>query len=258
MPLADSGPRRVLVIASVCSLPFLIAEDWFQVMKTVVGILKPGSAPEILAAEQGDYDARFRALFGEDDFDFVTYDVENNVFPENVQAADAWIITGSRHGVYEPHPWIKPLESFVQSIQAARRPLVGICFGHQIVAQALGGKVERAAHGWITGPQFYADAAGQQALINAWHRDQVVAVPPEAEVILTGENCPVAGLRYPGPIITLQAHPEFGQQYLLGLLKERGDSLPQAMRQHAEQRAAQYAPDLSAVLPLMRETLLGR
>lgn len=127
--------------------------------KTNIGILKPGSAPEKLAADQGDYDARFRLLLGDEAFRFTTYDVEHGVFPEGPTAADAWIITGSRHRVYENHPWITPLEQLVREIQAAQRPLLGICFGHQIVAQALGGRVERATE-WIAGPQCYRDAAG--------------------------------------------------------------------------------------------------
>src|SRR5690606_18764327 len=101
--------------------------------KIAVGILKPGSAPERLAASRGDYDSRFRTLLGEEIFDFVTYDVENGIFPDSATAADAWVITGSRHGVYEDHPWIAPLERFIREIQAAGRPLLGICFGHQIV-----------------------------------------------------------------------------------------------------------------------------
>lgn len=195
-----------------------------------IGLLKVGSAPAGLVAARGDYDMAFRALLAEEEFEFVTYDIEHDLFPESVTVADAWIITGSRHGVYEQHSWLAPLEQLIRDIQAARRPLVGICFGHQIVAQALGGRVERAACGWIAGPQRYRDEHGEIFYANAWHRDQVVEAPPGAEIIASGEECPVAGLKYDGPIMTLQPHPEFDETYFQGLLKERGAALPEALR----------------------------
>ena len=65
------------------------------------------------------------------------------MFPEGIHDADGWLITGSRHGAYEDHPWIPPLEEFIRDAYAAQVPLVGICFGHQIIAQAMGGKVEK-------------------------------------------------------------------------------------------------------------------
>jgi GMP synthase (glutamine-hydrolysing) len=223
--------------------------------KITVGILKPGSAPEKLAAAQGDYDDRFRVLFGQQSFDFVTYSIENGAFPKSATAADAWIITGSRHAVYEDHPWIRPLEALIQDIQAAGRPMVGICFGHQIVAQALGGKVQRAETGWIAGPQRYRDAMGNSFFVNAWHRDQVVEIPPGAEVFASAEGCPVAGLRYPGPILTLQPHPEFGPDYLIGLLEERGGNLPLELQDYVRRSAQEYPPDLHYVIDLLEHVL---
>ncbi|AYG61847.1 type 1 glutamine amidotransferase [Rhizobium jaguaris] len=223
--------------------------------KINVGILKPGSAPEKLAAIQGDYDARFRALLGEDAFAFATYDIENGVFPESATAADAWIITGSRHGVYEDHPWIAPLEQLIRDIQVTRRPLVGICFGHQIVAQALGGRVERAAAGWIAGPRRYRSAEGNSFFANAWHRDQVVGLPPEAEIIATGDGCPAAGLRYRRPILTLQAHPEFDTDYFLGLLAERGGALPEGQFETVRDKAHRCTLDLDYLARLLRDML---
>ncbi|MBS7543900.1 type 1 glutamine amidotransferase [Ancylobacter oerskovii] len=220
-----------------------------------IGILKTGSAPEGLLAAQGDYDACFRRLLADEAFAFATYDIEHGLFPEGPAAADAWIITGSRHGVYEDHAWIAPLEQLIRDIQAAGRPLVGICFGHQIVAQALGGRVERAA-GWIAGPQLYRDRDGNAFAVNAWHRDQVVELPPQAEVFASGEGCIFAGLSYPGPILTLQPHPEFGSDYVLGLLAERGATLPAPLQAHVE-TARTRSPDLGYLVPLLKGVLKG-
>lgn len=223
--------------------------------KLKIGILKPGSAPERLAASQGDYDALFRDLLQDDEFEFVTYDIENNVFPKSAFDADAWIITGSRHGVYEDHIWIAPLEKLIQYIQASSRPLVGICFGHQIIAQALGGRVERAAAGWIAGPQTYHDKTGNEFCANAWHRDQVVEAPANAEIVATGEGCSIAALRYAGPIFTLQAHPEFSPDYLLGLYAEKGQALPADLQAYVSTETGKRQPSLDYMIDAIKAVL---
>jgi GMP synthase-like glutamine amidotransferase len=223
--------------------------------KITVGILKAGSAPDRLSEAQGDYDAAFRSLLADDDLDFVTYDVEHGKMPDSIDAADAWLITGSRHGVYEDHSWLRPLEQFIRDVRAAGRPLVGICFGHQIVAQALGGQVERAAHGWIAGPQDYHDGDGTVIRLNAWHRDQVIRAPEGAESFLTGAGCPIAGLRFKEPILTLQAHPEFDQAYFRGLFDERGAALPESMRDHVERTATDSRLDRETTSVLIKSVL---
>ncbi|WP_349508948.1 type 1 glutamine amidotransferase [Agrobacterium vitis] len=225
-------------------------------MKTMIGILKPGAAPEKLAAEQGDYDALFRELLGEEEFEYVTYGVEKGIFPKDATVADGWIITGSRHGVYEEHDWIAPLEQFIRDIQQSRRPLVGICFGHQIVAQALGGRVERASHGWIAGPQKYTDVSGDEFCVNAWHRDQVVEAPAGAEIFASGEGCSIAGLKYGSNILTLQPHPEFSLKYLAGLFAERGAVLPEKVRKSILSGNGNGAVNQQYVAGLIRGVLM--
>jgi GMP synthase-like glutamine amidotransferase len=76
-------------------------------------------------------------------------------FPKDIHDCDGWLITGSRFGAYEDHPFIPPLEDFIRAAYAAHVPVVGICFGHQIIAQAMGGKVEKYAGGWSVGPTEY-------------------------------------------------------------------------------------------------------
>ncbi len=107
----------------------------------LIGILQCGHFPEDLQGESGDYDAMFERLLAGENFDYATYNVVDGDFPEGPEACDGWLITGSRHGAYEDHDWIPPLEDLIRAIRDAGRPLVGVCFGHQIIAQALGGKV---------------------------------------------------------------------------------------------------------------------
>ena len=190
----------------------------------LIGILQTGLAPEMLASEMGDYPDMFARLLSGNGFTFKTWRVVDGDFPASVHDADGWLITGSRHGVYEDHPWIPPLKDFIRTCFADRVPLVGICFGHQIVAQAMGGKVERYAEGWAVGPQDY-DFDGETLTLNAWHRDQVVEAPKGATVIATNDFCTNAALLYDDRALTVQAHPEFRPEFVDGLMQTRGKGL---------------------------------
>ena len=189
-----------------------------------IGILQTGLAPEALAPEMGDYPDMFARLLDGHGFTFRTWRVVEGEFPASVHDADGWLITGSRHGVYEDHPWIPPLEQFIRDAFAARVPVVGICFGHQIVAQAMGGKVERHAGGWAVGATDY-DFGGEKITLNAWHRDQVTKTPANAKVIATNDFCTNAALLYDDKALTVQAHPEFRPEFVDGLMKTRGKGL---------------------------------
>ena len=119
----------------------------------IVGILQTGRVPPALQDRFGDYDAIFARFLGDGPLTFETYLVLDGEFPESPMACDGWLITGSRHGAYENHVWIPPLEKFLKNAVKLSRPVVGICFGHQILAQALGGKVEKFSGGWSIGTE---------------------------------------------------------------------------------------------------------
>ncbi len=145
------------------------------------------------------------------DFEFVSYDVvDDGEFPADVHDADGWLITGSRHGAYEDLPWIAPLEEFIREAYAAHVPMVGICFGHQIIAQALGGKVAKFDNGWSVGPQRIRLRRNGNLALNAWHQDQVIDLPKGAKVIgATAISAKYAALVYGDRAYTVQPHPEF-------------------------------------------------
>lgn len=186
-----------------------------------IGILQTGHAPEEVLGTIGDYDAMFRRLLDGNGFDFVTFNVVDMEFPPDATACDGWIVTGSKHGAYEDHPFIPPLEALIREIYAADRPMLGICFGHQIIAQTMGGKVEKFKGGWIVGRRDYA-YRGQSLALNAWHQDQVVVAPPQAEIIGTSEASDHAALVYGDRIWTIQPHPEFGADMVDALATHRG------------------------------------
>ena len=189
-----------------------------------IGILQTGMAPDALKVDLGDYPDLFARLLADKGFSFETFRVVDGEFPASVNTCDGWLITGSRHGAYEDHAWIPPLEDFIRSAYAAHVPMVGICFGHQIVAQAMGGKVERHPNGWAVGATDY-DFGGKPLRLNAWHRDQVTQVPPMAHVIGRNDFCANAALLYDDRTFTVQAHPEFRPEFVNGLMETRGKGL---------------------------------
>jgi GMP synthase-like glutamine amidotransferase len=147
----------------------------------------------------------------------VPYAAETGQLPVSLDECDGWLCSPSRSSVYDDEPWIEGVAEMLREAIARERPFVGICFGHQLLAQALGGRVERAAAGWSVGVQRYEilehlepmqPAVAHCALI-ASHEDQVVEVPAAARVIARSEQCPVAGLAVGERIWTLQGHPEF-------------------------------------------------
>lgn len=187
----------------------------------LIGILQCGHFPEDLHGEVGDYGEIYQRFLAGRGFDFAVYPVCDDVFPDGAEACDGWLISGSKHGAYEGHPWIARLEALIRDIYASRRPLVGICFGHQIIAQALGGKVEKFDGGWAIGRKDYGFAEGTLAL-NAWHQDQIVSPPAEARLLASSDTCRYAALAYGDHVFTLQPHPEFGPPEMLGLLQVKG------------------------------------
>ncbi|MGQ7845937.1 type 1 glutamine amidotransferase [Granulosicoccus sp. 3-233] len=210
-----------------------------------LGILQAGRSPEELLEHHQDYNLMFEDLLGKDAFDYRHWPVLDGRFPDSVDDADAWLITGSRFGAYEDHAWIPPLEELIRGIYASGKPMVGICFGHQIIAQALGGKVEKYSGGWSVGRVEYkldedvfgtgnvADASSPALL--AFHQDQVVELPSDARNVGSSSFCKHAALIYDNRILTLQPHPEFDRDFIEGLLQTRGAILPEAIRTRAEQ-----------------------
>ena len=190
----------------------------------LIGILQTGLAPDALVDQMGDYPDMFARLLDGHGFTFRTFRVVDGAFPASVHDCEGWLITGSRHGTYEDHPWIAPLEQFICESFAAHVPMVGVCFGHQIIAQAMGGKVERYAGGWAVGATDY-DFGGQHLTLNAWHRDQVTLAPEGAKVVASNPFCANAALLYDDRAFTVQAHPEFRPEFIDGLMQTRGKGL---------------------------------
>lgn len=141
--------------------------------------------------------------------------------PENV---DGIIISGSEKGVYDKTPWMQPLRENLQLMRSAGVPMFGICFGHQIMADVFGGKAAKADQGFVTGTRHFNDRG---ANVNAYlaHQDQVIDVPPNAEVIASAAHCPVAALSYDFPALSVQFHPEYNREFARDLIDMFGAEL---------------------------------
>jgi GMP synthase-like glutamine amidotransferase len=187
-----------------------------------VAILKTGAPPPELAVEHGDYPAMFSAILGQD-VSTTTFDVQAGDLPDPT-AFDAAIITGSSAGVYDGDPWIASLLDWIRAAKGRTR-LIGICFGHQAMAQALGGQVRKSDRGWgvglhryeVASPEPWMRPASPLLAIPVSHQDQVVEKPADARVILRSAFTPFAGLAWNQDAISLQCHPEFSPAYAAAL-----------------------------------------
>ncbi len=191
-----------------------------------IGILQTGQSPDELRSDHGDYDTFFVDLLSGRGFEFETYKVLYGELPDDANMADGWIVTGSKFSVLEDHTWIKPLERFLQNAFHLDVPIVGICFGHQVLAQALGGKVEKHQDGWAVGPKAYQTSSGKKLRQLAWHQDQVTQVPASATVLAGNDFCQNAYLAYGDKAFTMQPHPEFTPAFMQDLVAARRSVLP--------------------------------
>lgn len=198
-----------------------------------IGILQCGPVPPELLPHTGTYSDMFQRLLAGRGFSFSTWNIYEMDFPHSIDVADGFLITGSRYGVYEDHPWLPPLEQTIKAIYLAPKPMVGVCFGHQIIAKALGGVVEKSAKGWGVGRMEYQWGDETRAL-NAWHQDQVITPPAGAQTVARNRFCEHAALLYGDRAFTVQAHPEFGREVMQGLINLRGDTVPEARLAYAQ------------------------
>ena len=157
------------------------------------------------------------------DDELVAYSVNAKGEPlPTVDAFDGLLVSGSEKGVYDDTPWNKPLRALLEETQAARKPIFGICYGHQIMADTFGGKAEKAGIGNVVGARTFETANGPLDA-HVWHQDQVTRVPPNATVTMSAAHCPVGGLDYEFPAKSVQFHPEYTQDHLRELFKRGRD-----------------------------------
>ena len=207
-----------------------------------IGILKTDAVRPEWVSEFGEYPDMFERLVlaADPSATFSVWDVEEGVYPSDsdVDTVDGFIITGSKSSAYADKEWIRNLERLVQELHAKRKKMVGICFGHQVIARALGGTVAKSDKGWGVGVNVYnvselpvqgddeirGGGSGFLKLV-ASHQDQVTVLPPGARTVVSNDHCENAGFIIGDHVLTLQGHPEFSAEYSEAIMAFRHDMI---------------------------------
>lgn len=208
-------------------------------MSIRIGLLQCDHVANDLIDTHGNYPEIFENLLlsVDQDIEVAIYDLTSDQFPVDLTACDGYLITGSQFSAYDDIAWIKKAQQLIRDLYQAKIPTVGICFGHQLMAEALGGKTTKASDkGWGVGVRSWNvqdkhDWMGEQALesfsLRVSHQDQVTTLPADAKVIASSEFCPIAGFKAGGHFLSFQGHPEFTADYTKALMSKRVERIGQ-------------------------------
>jgi GMP synthase-like glutamine amidotransferase len=217
-----------------------------------LGLLETDILDPDLAAGFGSYGQMFARWFDRlgGNLGYRYYQVQQGELPRDPAECDAYLITGSRAGVQDDLDWLPPLRAWLRDFHARGARLIGICFGHQLIADTLGGRAERSARGWGLGvraervhaahwpARFGAPPPATLRLLYS-HQDQVTRPPPGAVTFAGSDFCPHAALAIGDHILSFQGHPEFTRDYLRALLARRRQHLGEAAWRAALESLAQ-------------------
>jgi len=196
-----------------------------------IGLLECDHVRDELKHIAGDYRQMFPVLFLQvaPNWEFQFFDVCNGHFPESVDTCDVYICTGSKSSVYDDEEWISRLKEFVREIHSSKSFFIGICFGHQILGEALGGKVRKSDVGWCVGvhafeiikTEEWMDPGLSTVNLLMMCQDQVVRLPPASTLLASTADCPNAMFTVGENMLGVQAHPEFPKEYDQALMQLR-------------------------------------
>jgi len=201
-----------------------------------IGILQADSVLDEYQPAHGNYPDMFMRVLGaaaSESLDYAIYNVEAGEYPADIDECDGYIITGSRKSVYEQDDWILTLKEYVKTLNDARKKTVGICFGHQMMALALGGETRSADAGWGVGvqdfkiidQQSFMDPPCQEICLLCSHKDQVTRLPEDAKLLASSDYCPIGAFSVGDHFLAIQGHPEFLKPYAKNLMEMRREIL---------------------------------
>ncbi|RKF19944.1 GMP synthase [Alginatibacterium sediminis] len=207
-----------------------------------------------LQNEFGNYPESFANLFEAAgcELEIHTFRVLDGKYPSKLDLYDAFITSGSKFGVNDELDWIRELEKFVFRLHQEQRVLIGICFGHQLIAKVLGGLVEQANQGWGVGvhsskfyskPAWIGDAKDSFDLLVS-HQDQVTHLPNGASTLAGSDFCPNSLVQFSPRFLGVQGHPEFTADYSRALIKLRSESYSQDVMEQGLKSTYQHIDSL--------------
>ena len=196
-----------------------------------IGILETDTVDEGVDNIYGSYADMFKKLLTKADegLTYRIYQAYKYSLPNATDECDVYLITGSSYSVYDTENWINDLKEFIRQINKENKKLIGICFGHQIIAEALGGQVKKSDKGWGIGlmeskvlqHKNWMEPDRSYFYLLVTHQDQVISLPEEAVLIATNEFCINFGFMIKDHILTFQGHPEYEPEYLTYLMEKR-------------------------------------
>lgn len=200
-----------------------------------IGLLVCGHIRDELREKHGSYRQMFHQLFAPFSSQIELHNIliVDGEYPDSLEEFDGYLITGSKFGIYESEPWIKKLLILIKQCFEQKIPVVGFCFGHQAIAQALGGLVEQSDKGWGIGLSSN-QILHKQPWMEPWdpslnlivsHQDQVVDLPSETTVLASSDFCPYYMIQT-GTLLGVQGHPEFNKAFSHDLIETRKEDIP--------------------------------
>lgn len=235
-----------------------------------IGLLQCDDVMESLQVAHGNYPEMFNELLltRYPDAQIRVYRCMDGELPQDLNECDAYITSGSKFGVNDGLPWIDALQECIALMWEQGTPLVGVCFGHQLMAKALGGEVTKSPKGWGVGVSFN-QVLVRKNWMKPWqdkldlvvsHQDQVSLLPPQAEILASSEFCPYYLVQYGQHFMSVQGHPEFCKSYSRDLMDARRGVIAHArLREGQASLSAEVdAPVMSSwIINFMQEALAG-